>query len=489
MAIIQISKIQVRSGDLVDLPQLDDAEFGWASDTNRLFIGKTTPVENIEVLTSYSNIYFSQLIGSSGNLNISNAQPGQVLTYTDGNEWINSGGNALNPPAVAYYSNTPIHLGNVTDVYMGGGSTGYILQTDGYGNLSWTTNGTLYTDIINIVNGNANIGNATLQNVITMSVANTVPYTNGQPITISGVQGDNYTIVNGKSFFIGLDPNFSANSTTVGSGNVYLFTDADLLVTANGAGFTAVANTGVATAAVLGAGTSAAAAGGTNFSVQYNHGGIISGDANFFYNPVYQNLNVNGTVTADAFVGNFTANTANFVIQSNQPNITSVGVLSHLSVSGNLTTTTITTGSNATAGTITGNFTLTAGSTLQASYADLAEYYEADQEYEPGTVLEFGGDKEVTIAQDGTTRVAGVVSTNPAYVMNAQCEGIATPIALQGRVPVKVRGRISKGDMMVSAGDGYARPWNNPSLGMVIGKALENFEGHDGIIEIAIGRL
>ena len=58
MAIVQISKIQQRAGNLVDLPQLDEAEFGWASDTRRLFIGKTTPNENIEVLTGYSNISF-----------------------------------------------------------------------------------------------------------------------------------------------------------------------------------------------------------------------------------------------------------------------------------------------------------------------------------------------------------------------------------------------------------------------------------------------
>jgi hypothetical protein len=56
MAIIQISKIQTRSGNLVDLPQLDEGEMGFASDQKRLFIGKTVPNENIEVLTTYSNI-------------------------------------------------------------------------------------------------------------------------------------------------------------------------------------------------------------------------------------------------------------------------------------------------------------------------------------------------------------------------------------------------------------------------------------------------
>jgi hypothetical protein len=139
-------------------------------------------------------------------------------------------------------------------------------------------------------------------------------------------------------------------------------------------------------------------------------------------------------------------------------------------------------------GSIIGNWSLTPGSRFTATYADLAEYYEADYDYEPGTVLEFGGDKEVTIATDETMRVAGVVSSDPAYVMNAACQGIAVPIALQGRVPCKVRGTIRKGDMMISGGNGYARPTNSPIMGTVIGKALENFSG-EGIIEIAIGRL
>jgi len=151
--------------------------------------------------------------------------------------------------------------------------------------------------------------------------------------------------------------------------------------------------------------------------------------------------------------------------------------------------TTLTTGSNSTAGVITGNWSLTTGSRLNATYADLAEYYESDAIYLPGTVLAFGGDKEVTIAEDGTNKVAGVVSTDPAYVMNMKCKGEhIVALALQGRVPTKVRGTIHKGDMLVSGGDGYARPSASPQMGTVIGKALQNFTG-EGIIEVAVGRL
>lgn len=130
------------------------------------------------------------------------------------------------------------------------------------------------------------------------------------------------------------------------------------------------------------------------------------------------------------------------------------------------------------------------GVSTQARYADLAENYQADANYEPGTVLEFGGSAEVTIAEDGTKRVAGVVSTNPAHLMNGMLRGPnVVPLALQGRTPCKVRGKIFKGDMLISGGNGYARPDNNPQFGTVIGKALEDFDGIEGLIEVVVGRL
>lgn len=125
-----------------------------------------------------------------------------------------------------------------------------------------------------------------------------------------------------------------------------------------------------------------------------------------------------------------------------------------------------------------------------AQYADLAENYAADQVYEPGTVVHFGGSEEITKCnEDMCQRVAGVVSTNPAYIMNSGQTGIATAIALQGRVPTKVKGQVRKGDMMVSAGDGYARAESNPKIGSVIGKALADFDGLEGVIEVVVGRL
>jgi hypothetical protein len=137
-----------------------------------------------------------------------------------------------------------------------------------------------------------------------------------------------------------------------------------------------------------------------------------------------------------------------------------------------------------------GNFsagTITATAT-QAQYADLAEKYSADADYEPGTVVCFGGDAEVTEsskAHDHT--VAGVVSTEPAYLMNVDAEGVA--VALKGRVPCKVTGHVQKGALLVTSDvPGHAMQSNHPDgFGMIIGKAIQakNDEG-EGIIEILV---
>jgi hypothetical protein len=125
-----------------------------------------------------------------------------------------------------------------------------------------------------------------------------------------------------------------------------------------------------------------------------------------------------------------------------------------------------------------------------AQYADLAEKYTADAAYAPGTVVVFGGTAEVTVdAVDSDRRVAGIVSTNPAYIMNDGLDAafVAT-VALTGRVPCQVVGSVRKGDMMVAAGLGRARAEADPRVGTVIGKALEDFDGAEGTIEVVVGR-
>ena len=140
----------------------------------------------------------------------------------------------------------------------------------------------------------------------------------------------------------------------------------------------------------------------------------------------------------------------------------------------------------------TGNrYAIVYATASSAQYADLAEKYTADRDYEPGTVVHFGGEYEVSQCnQDMCVRVAGVVSTNPAYRMNDELVAdYVAMVALTGRVPCKVIGPVAKGDMMVSAGNGRARAEANPRVGSVIGKALENFDGPEGVIEVVVGRV
>ena len=701
MAIVQISKIQQRSGNIVDLPQLDEAELGWATDAKQLYIGKTTPNENIEVLTSYSNISFSQITGATGNLNIDSGTVanGQVLAY-DGNNWINKGGNA----------GGLVTLGNVSNVTMTGGAVGYILETDGTGNLSWTPKGTITAYIQNITNANPGVVTTDGDNF----------YTNGAQVTITNAANMTANI-NGNSFYANvltsnsfslytdaaLTTPFDASTANCG---FFAFTSVtnttvttNVITVGNSAPFTAnnavkfvgttfggiTANTtyyvrnivsstsltvsselggsnltlttasgtanvfessGRAVSAVGGGGT-ATAAGGSNTQIQFNNGGILTANANLTFDYVANlltvtgnanvigNVNTNGNVTSSRLVSNIAIGTAPITVTSTtrvanlnvnyanvsdfevvtlgttgtyfptfvsssatgnraltananlsfnaatgnlitnlftgtlttaaQPNITSVGSLTTLAVTGNanvgnlgtaglivatgnitggnlgtaglivatgnitggnlvtggalsvtananvgnlgsgaivatgaisgasvsvstgtITAGTLTTGSNVTVGTITGNWALSVGSRLNATYADLAEYYSSDADYPAGTVVEFGGINEVTLACANSARVAGVVSTNPAYAMNAACPGqYPIAIALQGRVPCNVRGPILKGDMLISSGNGFAKASSNPGMGMVIGKALQNFDALEGVVEVAIGRL
>jgi hypothetical protein len=877
MAIVQISKIQQRAGNLVDLPQLDNAEFGWATDTNRLFIGRTGNTytdENIEVLTTYSDISFSQIDGSyGGNLNITTPTNGQILTYVSSTDtWENFTGSTQ-------LGNAKLKLTNASNIQIDGGAAGYVLETDGIGNLSWTPKGSLYSNIANLfpttftgsiatttltitavtsgsvgigtyitgtsvtagtyitafgtgtggtgtytVNNSQTIASRTLYGPLIMQVANTIPYINGTSVTITGVTGVANANVNGLSFYMTLASNYPT------TGNVSLYTDVGRTVGANGTSLTYTNAPNAIATSVLNSGTSGGSGvGGSNTTVQFNDQNVSNGVVGFTFDkatttltvtsgnvntaninatalvtsprlisnvatgtapitvtsttlvpnlyvaranvadfgvvttqttgtfyPVFVNanstanyahasnanlsfnaatgalsatlltgtlttaaqpnvtslgtltsltvtgnitggnligphangnsnvtipaaagnvnissngvanvlvvtstgVNVAGTFstgTGNANVGNIGATTANLttgnmttgnigtinsglrqngnsniaitsngnitltatsnaivtitgtgvnvagtfntgagnanvgnlgttrviasILESNvvtgtapltiasttrvtnlnvayanvtdftsmsvlttgtyypafvsgtaaanyaqgsntsfsaniangafiattfvgalsgaattagtvttaaQPNITSVGTLTGLTFANNST---ISMGSNTNVGTLTGNFALSAGSRLIATYADLAEYYEADTDYEVGTVLEFGGKKEVTLAEALTPRVAGVVSTNPAYVMNSTCKGEhIVALALQGRVPCKVRGPIRKGDMLVSAGGGFARPSTIPLMGTVIGKSLENFEG-EGVIEVAVGRL
>jgi len=210
-------------------------------------------------------------------------------------------------------------------------------------------------------------------------------------------------------------------------------------------------------------------------NVAYNLGSPTA-----YFGTIYAGQCTVNTVTATSLGGTLTT--------AGQPNITSVGTLTGLTVSGAIVP--------------NGNVTINLGSTtawwnniygtaVHSLYADLAENYQADKQYNPGTVLQFGGVAEVTVAEADTTRVAGVVSTNPAHLMNGALNGTnVTALALMGRVPCNVIGPVNKGDLMVSAGFGFAKTNNSPVPGQVIGKALQDFlVPGKGVIEIVVGRV
>ena len=197
-------------------------------------------------------------------------------------------------------------------------------------------------------------------------------------------------------------------------------------------------------------------------------------------------LQVSGTVTATAFAGPLTGNVTG--------NITSTGAnsMTTLTMGGTLTSKAILPDTTLTydIGSTSKKYNTVYAKATSAQYADLAEVYEADADYEVGTVVIFGGEKEITISKMGNdTRVAGVISENPAYLMNSGSEGL--PVALMGKVKCKVSGYIRKGDMLSTHAkhQGVAKKAHDPAPGTIIGKALEDHDSEEiGTINIVVGR-
>jgi hypothetical protein len=218
-----------------------------------------------------------------------------------------------------------------------------------------------------------------------------------------------------------------------------------------------------------------------------------------------RSLHAGGTAVSSAIVGNWAlqpssildVTTGTFKTTSlNAGSASTTGTIIGnwtIGTGSTFTTRTLNAGSTATTGTITGNWSLSPGSRLRSTYADLAEYYSSDVEYEPGTVVSIvdGDGYETTISSmSNDAAVAGIVTTNPAYVMNSKLEGTRVCIALAGRVPCKAVGPISKGDLLVTSKiPGHAKVCSNYGLGTLIGKSLGNLaEGETGIIEVMVVR-
>ena len=196
-------------------------------------------------------------------------------------------------------------------------------------------------------------------------------------------------------------------------------------------------------------------------------------------------LEVSGTTTSTAFAGALTGDVTGNI---NGSGSSSVGTLT---MGGTLTTKTILPDTNTSydIGSASKQYNTVHAKATSAQYADLAEIYESDTQYEVGTVVVFGGSKEITVSdQKYDTRIAGIISENPAYIMNSKSEG--QPVALAGKVKCKVHGTITKGSMLVASGEtGCATSSKHPPVGSVIGKALENYDSDEiGTINIVVGR-
>jgi len=253
-------------------------------------------------------------------------------------------------------------------------------------------------------------------------------------------------------------------------------------------------------------GTSSITIVATNGNIRANVGGstiqlLSSGGANVSgYVTATGNI-TGGNLSGTSIVGTLTT--------AAQTNITSVGTLTSLSVTGNVTggnliteglvslSSVTKTGSDGVGniGSSTSVFNTVFAKATSAQYADLAEKYQADRSYPPGTVLEIGGSREVTETTGfASTKIAGVVSTDPAFIMNSGASGdTVVQIALLGRVPCRVIGTINRGDLLCSSdipGVAAALSAGQYTPGSVIGKALADYDSDsEGQIEILVGRL
>jgi hypothetical protein len=286
-------------------------------------------------------------------------------------------------------------------------------------------------------------------------------------VTVTGnVSAGNVTALNIVQGSNGIFGNISVSSTAtivnanIANANIANSTTANITT---GAAATAGNLTGVWTI------NGGAGGSGAN-AVIFNSGGIyISNSGNLFGIKTDKYMYANGDPVS--FAGTYGNSNVALYLPTYTGNVGTGAAI--------FTGTTLTAGASATAGTITGNWTLSSGSKLNATYADLAERFEADTEYDAGTVVELGGDKEITAVQyELSEDVFGVVSATAGYLMNSAAGNDKThpPIAVGGRVQVKVEGKVKKGQRLVSAGNGIARAakLGEANSFNVIGRALAN---------------
>ena len=317
-----------------------------------------------------------------------------------------------------------------------------------------------------------------------------ITVTNGSPITIATGAIDNSTSLSliGKNVpnygeliaqnLVNLLQNFAGTAQPSGvvTGQIWYDTSSDILKSYNGSSFDRIANIVVSASTATGRNPGDLWWDTTNVQLKVYSGStwVVIGPAVAASSPIiadtiYDNTNISHQVSRIVVDG------VNVAVISSQ---TFTAKTSYAGLTNIVTGLTL----------VQGQFY---GRASSASYADLAEYYTSDEEYSPGTVLMIGGTAEVTAANlVGTTLVVGVVSENPAYLMNDNCASLRVAVALVGRVPCKVIGDIRKGDLLIASDiSGVAISSAGPNSGSIIGKALQSYNSTEvGNIEIIVGK-
>lgn len=328
MAIVQISKIIHRTGANIDLPQLDVGEIGFATDEQRVYIGNdpniVPPVTvgattQTEILTTASPLDFSRLNGSSNaTLELTSPQNGQLLGINVANAIttvVNVGGNA----------GGQVNLGNVGNVKINGGINGYVLQTDGSGNLTWTTNGVVSYEISNVSQDNPAVVTTKTQHAFGTGAQVTIGNVSGMTqLSTGGVSATNLYFVqrlSNTTFSLYKGSNLADPLNTV---NSTIF-------------FPATANTGYSLGQITPTGN--ATADGANTQVQFNDGGSFGASGNLTFNKSTNILTVAGTTNSTNIVSANITGAFNGTIGCTTPNLasfTSITVNNNANVVGNI---------------------------------------------------------------------------------------------------------------------------------------------------------
>jgi hypothetical protein len=423
---------------------------------------------NLTGNTIATTVLYSSLtaVGTLANVSISgNVQGGNLRTVGQVSSTGNvTGGNVLTGGNVS--ATTNITGGNLVTggtISSTGNATVGNLVTGGQVSASGNVTGNYLRSTLDINAG----GNVIAVGHTGTSVSVTANVTGGNISTVGNVSGNyilgngslltglpaGYTNSNAATFLASFGSNTISTTGTITSGNI---TSGNVLT----------GGTVSATGNITGGNITLDTAAGNITAHDITLGGVVSATGNI----------TGGNVTLDSAAGNIYAH-----------DITLGGVVSAVGTitGGNLTvgTGTVSIGSlvnnNANAvgniGSSSKYFNTVFAKATSAQYADLAENYTADAEYAPGTVVVFGGEQEITISTEvADERVAGAISTEPAHLMNSGQAGL--PVALRGRVPVKLIGAVTKGDGLVTSSTaGYAQSVGRSRLygQAVFAKALE----------------